>query len=132
MQRQPVDRSALIHRMLLGELDLPMRVLPPSSFAAGGSGIALLVVKDHKSTTFTVLYLIATALMASLGITTATISHPINIAISKWPTETLLSAEGAPPGYPRMRRRWDRIMTFRVAAGTGAFVCYLLASIGWR
>ena len=108
-----------------------MRVLPPASILAGLTGISLLVVKDPQASQWEILYLIATVSMASLGISTGTISHPINIAISKWPIDTLLSASSVPADYARMRRRWDRIMVGRAAFGVVAFVSYLLATIGW-
>ena len=129
MNRQPTETSALIHRLVLGELDLPMRVLPPSSILCGLSGLVILLTKSHQSTTFTVLYLVAVVAMAIMGISTATLSHPINIAISKWPIESLQSIETVPSEYPAMRRRWDRVMVMRSALGVGAFICFLIANI---
>ena len=131
MARQPIERSALIHRMLLGELDLPSRVLPPAAMISGFSSLAILLVKDHQATAFTVLYAVGFVSMLSLGILTATISFPMNVTISKWPTESLLTPEGVPPEYGRIRQRWDRNMVVRSTAGTVAFVCFLLAGIGW-
>ena len=103
MNRQNTETSALIHRLVLGELDLPMRVLPPSSILGGLSAIALIATKDNPSTTFMVLYIVGIVLMLTLGLTTATISHPINIAISKWPIDSLQPPAATAPAVPRNR-----------------------------
>jgi hypothetical protein len=82
MRRQPAHLSALIHRLVLGELDLPMRVLPPASMLSGFTGLALVFAKSDPSTAYTTLYVIGFAAMATMGISTATLSHPINIAMA--------------------------------------------------
>ncbi len=127
--RYGLDRSALMHYMLLGKGNLPARCLPPASALAGISGIALLLSASHQTRTFEVLYLVGVVSMVTMGISTVTQSHPINRKIARCPVESFESPESVPPQYAKMRRFWDRVMLPRTLLGAGAFACFILGTI---
>jgi hypothetical protein len=129
MQRSPRDISALIHHTVLGKDQLPSRLLPPSAVAASLTAIAALIVKSHPSSGFTVLLIVGLGLMALMGLGTALVSMPMNLAIARWPQESFATPEAVPADYEPLRARWDRAMAWRTLLGVAAFVCFIAGAL---
>jgi hypothetical protein len=120
LQRLPTTLSAQIHGAMLGHL--PDRFMPVSGLTSGTTAIALAAIGWHQPASATALYAVGLTFGATLLVSTARFSLPVNRQIAGW------AVGDVPPEYPAMRRYWDRLHAFRTSCGLVALACYASAA----